>query len=143
MVLGPDPLRRHVAYEEPHIPLFAAPAFQNVSRRGHYGDAVQQMDSSVGTCAVLHVLQSAVAFWGGSPHCVRVRSNYRKVEIHWSGHQHVSAALRRRRVGCVHQLCMSPGVCVCVRYVIFTSDNGAWIHPGTGLTAVRNATCTG
>jgi hypothetical protein len=64
MVLGPDPLHRHVAYEEPHIPLFAAPAFQNVSRRGHYGDAVQQMDSSVGTCAVLHVLQSAVAFWG-------------------------------------------------------------------------------
>jgi len=38
----------HIAYEEPHVPLFAAPEFINSSRRGPYGDAVQQMDHSIG-----------------------------------------------------------------------------------------------
>jgi hypothetical protein len=60
---------RHVAYEEPHIPLFAAPAFQNVSRRGHYGDAVQQMDNSVGTVCGAHTTCdesiTLLAVWSG------------------------------------------------------------------------------
>jgi arylsulfatase A-like enzyme len=43
-----EPYFLHLAYEAPHVPLFTSPAFANVSRRGLYGDAVQEMDSSVG-----------------------------------------------------------------------------------------------
>lgn len=52
----PDqPFFLHVAYEECHVPLFAATAFQNRSRRGHYGDALEQMDASIG--AILDKLE--------------------------------------------------------------------------------------
>jgi arylsulfatase A len=37
-----------VGYEQPHVPLFASPLFVNVSKRGLYGDAVIEMDDSIG-----------------------------------------------------------------------------------------------
>lgn len=40
--------RRYVGYEEAHVPLFASPEFQGISRRGAYGDTVTQMDASIG-----------------------------------------------------------------------------------------------
>jgi arylsulfatase A len=41
-----QPFFLHIAYEQPHIPLFAS---TNTSLRGLYGDAVQDMDTSIGT----------------------------------------------------------------------------------------------
>ena len=76
------PFFLHVAYEAPHVPLFVAPAFANVSRRGFFGDAVQEMDDSVGQ----------IMEW--------VRTNAPTSTL-----------------------------------VIFTSDNGAWLHAGSGLSA--------
>lgn len=43
-----QPFFIYLGYAEAHVPLFATPEFQNVSLRGHYGDAVEQMDSSIG-----------------------------------------------------------------------------------------------
>ena len=43
----PQPFFLHVAWEAPHVPLFTAPEFQGTSRRGGYGDAVQEMDDSL------------------------------------------------------------------------------------------------
>jgi arylsulfatase A len=40
-----QPFFLHAAYEQPHIPLFAS---KNTSRRGLYGDAVEEMDASIG-----------------------------------------------------------------------------------------------
>ena len=34
--------------EQPHIPLFSSPTFVNTSLRGAYGDAVQEVDDSIG-----------------------------------------------------------------------------------------------
>ncbi|KAA0153768.1 hypothetical protein FNF27_06433 [Cafeteria roenbergensis] len=50
--LSPAPLRGQpftlfVHYEESHVPLFAAPGYQNTSTRGAYGDMTAQMDGSV------------------------------------------------------------------------------------------------
>lgn len=44
-----QPFFLYMAYDEAHIPLFASPAFQNTSLRGLYGDAMQEMDASIGT----------------------------------------------------------------------------------------------
>lgn len=38
----------YFAHTFPHVPLFASPEFQGKSRRGIYGDAVQELDWSVG-----------------------------------------------------------------------------------------------
>jgi arylsulfatase A len=38
----------HIAYDAPHVPLFAAPEFQGTSKRGLYGDMVEEMDFSIG-----------------------------------------------------------------------------------------------
>jgi len=38
----------HLAFENPHVPLFVAPDFQNTSKRGLYGDAVEEMDAGIG-----------------------------------------------------------------------------------------------
>ena len=47
--LTTTPVRhRYVGYEEAHVPLFASPEFQGISRRGAYGDTVTQMDASIG-----------------------------------------------------------------------------------------------
>ena len=50
--LAPAPLRGQpfvmfVHYEESHVPLFAAPGYQNTSVRGAYGDMTEQMDGSM------------------------------------------------------------------------------------------------
>jgi hypothetical protein len=61
------PFFMQVAYEEAHVPLFAAPDFQGVSRRGPYGDSVQQMDNSIGRSAMSYTVTLAfhcVAFFG-------------------------------------------------------------------------------
>ncbi len=43
------PFFLHVAYENPHVPLFLSDDFpEGVSRRGMYGDSVQEMDASIG-----------------------------------------------------------------------------------------------
>lgn len=42
------PFFLHLAYEAPHVPLFTGPRWAGRSRRGPYGDAVMEMDDSVG-----------------------------------------------------------------------------------------------
>lgn len=42
------PFFLHYAPEQPHYPLFASSQFTGQSRRGSYGDAVEEMDHSVG-----------------------------------------------------------------------------------------------
>lgn len=42
------PFFLYFAHTFPHVPLFASPAFQGKSRAGIYGDAVQELDWSVG-----------------------------------------------------------------------------------------------
>ena len=47
----------HIAYENPHVPLFVSEEYMNShnpSRRGLYGDSVQEMDASIG--AILDTL---------------------------------------------------------------------------------------
>jgi arylsulfatase A len=45
---GGRPFFLHLAYEAPHVPLFTGPRWEGVSRRGFFGDAVEEMDDSVG-----------------------------------------------------------------------------------------------
>ncbi|HVV01040.1 MAG TPA: sulfatase [Verrucomicrobiae bacterium] len=42
------PFFLYFAHTFPHVPLFASPAFKNKSPRGRFGDAVQELDHSVG-----------------------------------------------------------------------------------------------
>mmetsp|Transcript_24691 Transcript_24691/g.41170 ORF Transcript_24691/g.41170 Transcript_24691/m.41170 type:complete len:634 (-) Transcript_24691:82-1983(-) len=42
------PFFLHVGYENPHVPLFLGVDYDGTSRRGLYGDSVQEMDLSVG-----------------------------------------------------------------------------------------------
>jgi arylsulfatase A-like enzyme len=42
------PFFLYLAHTMPHIPLFASPSFQGQSRRGRYGDVVEEIDWSVG-----------------------------------------------------------------------------------------------
>jgi arylsulfatase A len=42
------PFFLYLAYAMPHVPLFASPAFRGKSPRGLYGDAVEEIDWSVG-----------------------------------------------------------------------------------------------
>jgi len=42
------PFYLEMAYDEVHVPLFASPNFVNTSRRGSFGDALQEMDASIG-----------------------------------------------------------------------------------------------
>lgn len=72
-------------HEEPHIPLFASPEFLGTSRRGLYGDAVEEMDDSIGQ--LLAKLKST--------------------------------GLDENTL------------------VIFTSDNGAWINPNSGIPGTK------
>ena len=49
----------HVAYENPHVPLFVSDEYaatHEPSRRGQYGDSVSEMDASIG--AILDTLES-------------------------------------------------------------------------------------
>jgi hypothetical protein len=41
------PFFLHIGYEQPHVPLFASPEFLGKSRRGLYGDCVEEMDASI------------------------------------------------------------------------------------------------
>lgn len=43
-----DPFYMHVAYENPHVPLFLSDDYDPVSLRGLYGDSVEEMDGSIG-----------------------------------------------------------------------------------------------
>jgi arylsulfatase A len=47
--LDGKPFFLYVAYPEAHVPLFASSAFLGQSLRGLYGDAMSEMDNSVGT----------------------------------------------------------------------------------------------
>ena len=38
----------YLAHSMPHIPLFRSPEFEGVSRRGYYGDVIEEIDWSVG-----------------------------------------------------------------------------------------------
>ena len=42
------PFFLYLAHTFPHVPLFASPAFRGKSRRGLYGDVVEELDDSVG-----------------------------------------------------------------------------------------------
>lgn len=42
------PFFLYIAHSFPHVPLFASPEFQGTSRRGLYGDVVEELDWSVG-----------------------------------------------------------------------------------------------
>jgi len=42
------PFFLYLAHTFPHVPLFASPAFKGISRAGIYGDAVEELDWSVG-----------------------------------------------------------------------------------------------
>jgi arylsulfatase A-like enzyme len=50
------PFLLYFAHTFPHVPLFASPAFRGKSRRGIYGDVVEELDWSVGQ--VLETLRS-------------------------------------------------------------------------------------
>jgi len=43
-----QPFLLYVAYEQPHVPLFTSAGWNNVSRRGLFGDCVAEMDHSIG-----------------------------------------------------------------------------------------------
>ena len=45
---GEEPFFVYLAYAMPHVPLFRSPDFEGVSRRGAYGDVVEEIDWSVG-----------------------------------------------------------------------------------------------
>ena len=113
--LRSNPLFLHVAYEAPHVPLFAGPAFRaasghqtpsrensasrerrrrrspfrfrGTSRRGLFGDAVEEMDASVGRVAA------------------RLRDATTRGTL-----------------------------------LLFASDNGAWVHPSRGIGSATSAT---
>ena len=52
-----EPFLLYFAHTFPHVPLFASPAFKGKSRRGLYGDVVEELDWSVGQ--VLDALREA------------------------------------------------------------------------------------
>src|SRR5699024_9710464 len=43
-----EPFFLYLAHSMPHVPLFASEAFQGRSKRGRYGDVVEELDWSVG-----------------------------------------------------------------------------------------------
>lgn len=43
-----DPFFIYLAHSMPHVPLFRSPEFTGVSRRGYYGDVIEEIDWSVG-----------------------------------------------------------------------------------------------
>lgn len=43
-----QPFFLYLAHSMPHVPLFASDKFSNTSRRGHYGDVIEEIDWSVG-----------------------------------------------------------------------------------------------
>lgn len=45
---GKDPFFLYITPAMPHVPLFASEKFRNKSKRGLYGDAVEEIDSNVG-----------------------------------------------------------------------------------------------
>ena len=45
---GDQPFFLYFAHNSPHVPLFASEAFENTSRRGLYGDVVEEIDWTVG-----------------------------------------------------------------------------------------------
>ena len=45
---GVQPFFLYYAFVQPHAPVFASPAFRGKSKRGLYGDAVEEIDSAVG-----------------------------------------------------------------------------------------------
>lgn len=43
-----QPFFLYMAYDEVHVPLFTSPEFANATRRGLFGDAILEMDTSIG-----------------------------------------------------------------------------------------------
>ncbi|PQO42706.1 sulfatase [Blastopirellula marina] len=43
-----EPFFVYLAHSMPHVPLFRSPAFEGVSRRGYFGDVIEEIDWSVG-----------------------------------------------------------------------------------------------
>lgn len=45
---GENPFFLYLAHNMPHVPIYASPDFQGTSKRGLYGDVIQELDWSVG-----------------------------------------------------------------------------------------------
>merc|ERR1712196_631892 len=43
-----DPFFLYLAYDQTHVPLFSSPYFTNTTLRGLFGDALYEMDTSIG-----------------------------------------------------------------------------------------------
>lgn len=86
-----EPFLHYIGYAESHVPLFAAPEFQGISRRGPYGDTTTQMDASIG----------------------QIIAKLKETGLDQN------------------------------TYVIFSSDNGAWVDPGTGLGTLNSKPLSG
>lgn len=43
-----EPFFLYLAYDQTHVPLFSSPYFTNATRRGLFGDALYEMDTSIG-----------------------------------------------------------------------------------------------
>lgn len=58
----------HLAWENVHVPLFCSPSFCGTSQRGLYGDAVMEMDDSVGQIMAklkaTHLDENTLLFFG-------------------------------------------------------------------------------
>ena len=71
---GVRPFFLFFSFLQPHTPIFASPRFQGRSRRGLYGDAIEEIDDAVGQvmAAVAAVGQSnntIVIYTSGGPGC--------------------------------------------------------------------------
>ena len=65
---GERPFFIYLAHTFPHVPLFASDAFQGKSRRGIYGDTVEELDWSVGEILrelrALGIAENTFVFFG-------------------------------------------------------------------------------
>jgi arylsulfatase A-like enzyme len=64
---GNGPFFLYLAHSMPHIPLFASDRFQGTSRRGLYGDVIEEIDWSVGqileTLRQRNLVQNSIVFF--------------------------------------------------------------------------------
>jgi arylsulfatase A-like enzyme len=62
-----QPFFLYLAHNMPHMPLFRSKEFENESRRGRYGDAVEEIDANVGriiaTLRELQIEQNTLVFY--------------------------------------------------------------------------------
>ncbi len=53
-----------MAYDQVHVPLFSSLRFTNTSKRGAFGDALQEMDDSVGRVNIFHEISPFILDYG-------------------------------------------------------------------------------